>query len=291
MLSTEAKNKSLQRLKEEVDAYEEKSEVVRDQAVLLYELRHETAASVVAACEKYLSDLANAPRELQKSVGELKTEFASFEATVAGLQEKAEDVAMKSGGGAAGGVAAGVGVAAFAPSAAMAIATTFGTASTGTAISALSGAAATNAALAWLGGGAIGSAAGAGGMAAGKALLALAGPVGWAIGGAGLIGAGGYAWYKNAQIAEEATEKAREVHEQVLVLDRAHNEISDLITLTRQHESGVRDQLKHLRSEAPEDYLAFNDEAKHHLGALINNVKALAQLLNRQVEISAPSNN
>ena len=62
----------------------------------------------------------------------------------------------------------------------MGIATTFGVASTGTAISALSGAAATNAALAWLGGGAL--AVGGGGMAAGNAFLALAGPVGCAIG-------------------------------------------------------------------------------------------------------------
>ncbi len=51
------------------------------------------------------------------------------------------------------GTAAGVGVATLGPSAAMALATTFGTASTGAAISTLGGAAATNAALAWLGGG------------------------------------------------------------------------------------------------------------------------------------------
>ncbi|MGW8444460.1 hypothetical protein ACWGXJ_26515 [Paenibacillus sp. S33] len=43
-----------------------------------------------------------------------------------------------------------MGVAAFGPTVALAIATTFGTASTGTAIATLSGAAATNAALAWL---------------------------------------------------------------------------------------------------------------------------------------------
>ncbi len=55
----------------------------------------------------------------------------------------------------------------------------------GTAISTLSGAAATNAALAWLGGGA--AAAGGGGMASGTAFLAMAGPVGWTIGGATLL--------------------------------------------------------------------------------------------------------
>jgi hypothetical protein len=249
-------------------------------------LRHETAAAVVAACEKYLTDLANAPRELENSVGELKTEFQSFEETIAEMQEKARDVAVDSGKGAAGGAAAGAGVAAFAPSAAMAVATTFGTASTGVAISSLSGAAATNAALAWLGGGAI--AAGGGGMAAGNALLAMAGPVGWAIGGASLIGAGGYSWYKNSKIAEEANEKTEEVHEQTLVLSRAQEEISDLIALTREHENGVRDQLKQLRSAAPENYDAFTEDDKRELGALINNVNALAELLNRRIEIEEP---
>lgn len=79
------------------------------------------------------------------------------------------------------GVATGAGVAVFGPSAAIAIATTFGTASTGIAISSLTGAAATTASLAWLGGGAI--AAGGSGVAGGYALLALAGPVGCAIAG------------------------------------------------------------------------------------------------------------
>ena len=74
----------------------------------------------------------------------------------------------------------------------MGIATTFGVASTGTAISTLSGAAATNAALAWLGGGAL--AAGGGGMVAGKALLVLAGPVGWAIAGVALVSSGLLLW-------------------------------------------------------------------------------------------------
>ena len=65
------------------------------------------------------------------------------------------------------------------------VATTFGTASTGTAISTLSGAAATNAALAWLGGGAL--SAGGLGIAGGKALLVMAGPVGWGIAGASVL--------------------------------------------------------------------------------------------------------
>ena len=102
-------------------------------------------------------------------------------------KEYDEFIAKNAMAGAAGG-ALGVGVAAFGPTVAMGVATTFGVASTGTAISALGGAAATNAALAWLGGGAL--AAGGGGMAAGQALLALAGPIGWTIGIASLATCG-----------------------------------------------------------------------------------------------------
>ena len=86
----------------------------------------------------------------------------------------------------------GVAVVTMGPTVAMGIATTFGVASTGTAISTLSGAAATNAALAWLGGGSL--VAGGGGMAAGNAFLAMAGPVGWAIAGVSLLASGLFFW-------------------------------------------------------------------------------------------------
>src|SRR5699024_4882794 len=82
------------------------------------------------------------------------------------------------------GIGTGLAVRALGPSVAMGIATTFGVDSTGTAISALTGAAAKSAALAWLGDGAL--TAGGGGMIAGKALLALTGPVGWAVAGIAL---------------------------------------------------------------------------------------------------------
>lgn len=87
--------------------------------------------------------------------------------------------------GAGAGFAAGASVAFMTPSAAMWVATTFRTESTGAAISTLSGAAATNAALAWLGGGVL--TAGGGGMTARNALLAMEDPVGWMIAGATLL--------------------------------------------------------------------------------------------------------
>lgn len=92
------------------------------------------------------------------------------------------------------GAAVGTFIAVGGKSAAMTVATTFGTASTGTAISSLTGVAATNAATAWIGGGAI--AAGGGGMAAGTVVLTAIPFVGGAI-ALGAIGYGAYRFIKS----------------------------------------------------------------------------------------------
>lgn len=130
--------------------------------------------------EEYLSTLrlfSKSEQELAEKISLTKEQFSK--ANFSEIEkEKLLSVDNISVGA---GVATGAGVAAFGPSAAIALATTFGTTSTGIAISSLSGAASTTASLAWLGGGAV--AAGGSGMAGGYALLALAGPVGCAIAG------------------------------------------------------------------------------------------------------------
>lgn len=136
--------------------------------------------------------IRNAPSEKRMQYEKLKKVRLDWKQQVDKIEERFNETAVKNFGGGAAGIGAGVAVAALGPSAAMGIATTFGVASTGTAISALSGAAATNAALAWLGGGTL--ALGGGGMAAGNAFLALAGPVGWAIAGVAIVGSGLLFW-------------------------------------------------------------------------------------------------
>ena len=180
----------------------------------------------------------------------------------------------------------------------MAVATTFGTASTGTAISALSGAAATNAALAWLGGGAI--AAGGGGMAAGGALMALTGPVGWTIGGVALAGAGFYLNRRNRQHAREATEQRIGVETATRSLFTVEREIKRLSDLTKRYADGCLNDLNWLVNKGnakqsgrlrflrfmrkdPTDYRNFTDEQKQRLAALINNVRSLSALINKEV--------
>ncbi len=133
-------------------------------------------------------NIRNVPSEKQLQLEKLKEIRLSWKQQAEKIADDYENVSKKALREGASGVLAGVGVAALGPTAAMGVATTFGVASTGASISALSGAAATNAALAWLGGGAL--AAGGGGMAAGEALLALAGPIGWAIAGAAILASG-----------------------------------------------------------------------------------------------------
>ena len=154
----------------------------------------------------------------------------------------------------------------------MAIATTFGTASTGTAIATLSGAAATNAALAWIGGGAL--VAGGGGIAAGEAFLAMAGPVGWAIGGAAIVGGGLMATSKNKKIAKEAERQTQEIDTKV------NAEISAINPLNK----GIQKALQKLEDLPYRNYRLFSDEDKDVLMQLMNASEALSKRIGVKIE-------
>ena len=281
MLNSDLKSRALSALKSAVQEYESVFARVTAKSEELYKQRCETANYIIQACEDYINTLANSPKEFDKSVAKFKAEYQRFAQLAKEIEVEARKHEQVSGSVAGAGVATGAGVAAFGPTAAMAIATTFGTASTGTAISALSGAAATNAALAWLGGGTL--VAGGGGMAAGNALLALAGPIGWAIGGFALAGGAFLANQKNAEIAEKATQetvKAKSATKQLLA---AEQEIDRLIRLTQEHADGISQQLKSLVKAALNDYRRFTQSQKETLAALINNIQSLSKLLNQKI--------
>ena len=161
----------------------------------------------------------------------------------------------------------------------MAVATTFGTASTGTAIASLSGAAATNAALAWLGGGAL--TAGGGGMSAGSAFLAMAGPVGWTVASAAIVGGGIFACLNNKKAAEKANETTQEIRKDIAKLTP---KLSNLIRLYEETE-----KLKHsldislMVNAFPKDYHLFKDNQKKEFASFINNVKSMGELINKRI--------
>ncbi len=280
MLNGDLKKKALAKLEATDKEYQTVATDVTKRAAELYEKREATAEQVIQACEEYVNTLANSPKEFDKSVSEFKVEFYKFIDVDQLVTEayKPEEVSLSMAGA---GIAAGAGVATFAPTAAMAIATTFGTASTGTAISALSGAAATNAALAWLGGGAL--AAGGGGMVAGNALLALAGPVGWAIGGTALVGSFFLFEYKESEFVKKVYEEIIKIKAKTATLKAVKEEIDRLLILTQKHADGVITRLNFLKIDAPNNYQHFSNEQKMMLAALINNIQALSKLLNKKL--------
>jgi hypothetical protein len=281
MLNGNLKREAIAKLETADKEYQATAADVTKKAAELYEKRKATAEQIIQACEQYINTLANSPQEFNKSVSEFKVEFTKFSQVIQQIKFEADKADKISGSMAGAGTAAGVGVAALGPTAAIAIATTFGTASTGTAISALSGAAAANAALAWLGGGAV--VAGGGGMAAGNALLAMAGPVGWAIGGTALVGSTLWARHKNEEIAQKANQERVKIKSKTAALKAAKEEIAKLLKLTQEHANGINTRLNFLKQEATNNYLDFSHDHKIELAALINNIQALSQLLNKKL--------
>ena len=277
MLNSSVRREALEKLKGAVETHGGCAKNATEASAELLSQRRRAVSEVIDRVEAYVNKLANSPKEFDRAVEQYRIESGRFESQVEQLEvEVAQATTVGSATGAAGAVA-GVGVAALGPSAAVAVATTFGAASTGTAISALSGAAATNAALAWLGGGAL--AAGGGGMAAGKALLALAGPVGWTVAGVALAGSAAYLHSKNRKQAEEATQKRVEVEAEIRSLKAAKAEIEGLTVSVVRHADGCLGDLAWLEKEAPRDYGHFGKAEKERLAALVNHIRSLGRLL------------
>lgn len=242
--------------------------------------QRQDAVVLIENVEKLVNSISRHPKFFETDIHEISIHKERFKGTIEyGIeQRKALETSARSAGA---GVAAGVAVASMAPTAAMWVATTFGTASTGTAISALSGAAATNAALAWLGGGAL--AVGGGGMAAGHALLALAGPIGWGVAGTSLAVSVWSVWRKRQKTQESKRDEIARMKNCVEAL----KEVKGKIDAISEETSGIYERLcqeiascSTLRGLA---YTTFSDEQKMALGAMVNNTKALSALLNKTV--------
>ena len=215
MFNSDKKKKALQKLEKAQREYESAGRCANEAVQSLYNTKKE-AVIVIEIAERILKKQPDFGTENIRRIADAKSSIRLFQEAVQNEQialeeanESIKDPTGKYVGAAGVGAAAGAAAATFGPTAAMAFATTFGTAATGTAISTLSGVAATNAALAWLGGGAL--AAGGGGMAAGSAFLAMFGPIGWAVGGI-TVGTTSFLFnWKNKKIAKQATELTKAI--------------------------------------------------------------------------------
>ena len=282
MFNSGVKKEALEKLNEAERQNSNAATAVAQASEALTTQRHQ-AAEFIGLVESYINGLANTPKEFKRQVAVSNVAAQSYKQRYTALKVEAERAFKTSVSSSGAGVGLGAGIAAFGPSAAMGVAMTFGTASTGTAISALSGAAATNAALAWLGGGAL--AAGGGGMVAGNAFLALAGPVGWGIGGVALVGSGVMLHWKNAEIAEEANKHRAKVVTSTQHFNMKRTEINTLKQQTSEHVRGGFSELNWLTENAPQNYHVFSAQQRQRLGALVNHTRALGESIGKKVSL------
>ena len=226
--------------------------------------------------QELFDDIRNVPSEKRLEYENLKKIRLNWKQQAEKIESDYKNAAAKNAGKGAAGVGIGVAVSALGPTAAMGIATTFGVASTGTAISTLSGAAATNAALAWLGGGAL--AAGGGGMAAGNALLALAGPIGWAIAGVAIVGSGLLLW-------KGKSDKNRLEDIYTLISKRDVKSYELAIVEMNERISRIKDESQKLNCAIERtrafglDYNLMTEAQQYELGSYVNLMNSSTQLL------------
>ncbi|MCX2755365.1 hypothetical protein [Gordonia sp. 4N] len=272
--------KKLDPYEEAIAAYNGAFTAMNDTGVSLLRQR-ERSTDLIEFVELLVNSIVNTPKSFATNFDEIDFHKAEFLAAEE-FARKDLEAARRSAAGAGTGFMTGAAVASMAPTAAMWVATTFGTASTGTAISTLSGAAASNAALAWLGGGTV--AAGGGGTAAGSALLALAGPIGWTVAGATLL-ASIALFAKNRFENREAKQEAlTAVKHNTALVEGMDAQVCDILQRT----TSLRELLATSYGEALRcygaDFRGLPVLYQSQLVALVNNTKACAALLSKRVE-------
>ena len=266
-------------LEASVTEYNDAFTLMNDKGLQLF-VERSRSVDLIDLVEGLVNSIANRPKAFDREFDEIHENRARFVgACEFGVREL--QAARAAAGGAGAGLAAGASVAFLAPSAAMWVATTFGTASTGTAISTLTGAAATNAALAWLGGGAL--SVGGGGMAAGHALLALAGPIGWSIAGATLLTSILLFSSKKKKLNRQKNEEIESVKENTERVRELDAGIGQLLSETSVLRDGLNGAYTGCLALFGGNYADFTEEQRLRLGTLVNHTKSLSSLLGKIV--------
>ena len=283
MFNNSLKKEALRIHEETLTRYNKSYEEMRKSCEQLYEIR-KNSVELIQLVQRVVNSIANTPKEFDTELGKIGKELSKFSETEEYAKE-AYNASLKAGVNIVGGAAAGLGVASMAPTALMSIATTFGTASTGTAISALSGAAAQKAAMAWLGRTFAGFAVKEGaGMAAGQAFLALAGPIGWGITAASTGISLILLTNKNKELANNAVKEAKEIAKAREALDETNEKVKALKARTDILFNDMNKQRNRITGFMNLDYLSIEDEDKLFMGTLVNNTLSLSVLLNETVE-------
>ena len=283
MLNFKLKEEALKIYKEHEDRYNASYKQMKDSSERLYNVRLEAIDNILMV-EKVVNSIANTPKEFEIELGKINEIVSNFKKAEEFAKESYEN-AVRAGVGIAEGAALGLSIATMAPSAFMGIATTFGTAATGTAISTLSGVAAKKAAIAWIGRTFAGFMVKQGaGMAAGQAFLALAGPIGWTING-GTIALSLFSLNKkNAELADQVMNEAKEISKMRESIDETKDILDDLTLKTSTINEDIVDNKNKLKGLKGSDYNKLNVDDKNFLGSIVNNILSLSTLIGKTIE-------
>lgn len=271
---TEKINELDRMLEESITEYNDAFTLMNDKGMRLF-VERSRAVDSISFVQGLVNSIANTPKSFDADFEEIRTNRMKFTEACEFAERELIDARQAAANGAAG-VALGGAVVFMAPTAAMWVATTFGTASTGVAISTLSGAAAANAALAWLGGGAL--AAGGGGIAAGNAFLALAGPIGWTIAGASLLSSIIIFANKRVKLRKDQFKEIESVKNNIECVKEIDARIDAILNETSELRCNLNDQYANAARLYGTDYQSLADEDKMLLGALVNNTKSMAAM-------------
>ena len=276
MFKTTEKKEVSNQLKEAIGKYNKGVNEVNEVAKKNFQLKIDLASKLIPKTENFFNRITNIPSEYFESLSNYKlgkSTILELEEELSKEEEKLKNSNLKEGVAASSGVVGGLGLATLGPSAATALASTYGVASTGVAISTLSGAAAQSAALAWLGGGAV--VAGGGGMAAGTSLLALMGPIGIAAGGLTLAGTGIYKYFQTNKQIKQARERRRQINMLRSKFPSIVNNLENDSKIVVQTGDTAEHHLNYLIKHAPINYKLFSETEKNELHSYVQGLKIL----------------
>ena len=107
----------------------------------------------------------------------------------------------------------------------------------------------------------------------------MAGPLGWAIGGAGLAAGGLIANGKNKKAAEEMNRKAAKVQAEIRKQKAINVEVGKMIELTQEDTKDLTNRIGKIYGFS-RNYLVLDNQQKQLLMAFVNNVQASSEHLN-----------
>lgn len=238
------------------------------------------ACDLIENTKKLINSIANHPKDFDMSINDIEVNASVFTNAYRFAEEELKAARESAAGAIAGGVG-GAAIAAVTPAAAMWIATTFGTASTGAAISTLSGAAATKAALAWLGGGAV--AYGGGGVAAGESMLAMAGPIGIGVAAVTILTTIVIFETKKTSLNKKRKEYIEYINQNTEIIRETTLKIGTLLDDTVKMLNGINNVYTECLPAFGRDYNELDDEMQLRLGSLVNDTKAIAKSLGKTI--------